>query len=93
MFERGSRYEAVADTAHVDADGRAIRHKRLRIIPAPGGAQAHALRQAETLPGVAQAWFGDARQWWRIADANAERDPARLEETPGRLLFIPAPGG
>lgn len=93
MFERGSRYEAVPEAVHVGPDGRAIRHKRLRIIPAPGGAAEHVLKQEEKLDRVAYAWFGDARQWWRIADANQEIDPAKLEEAPGRRLAIPGPGG
>ena len=93
MFERGSRYEAVPDATHVTPDGRAIRHKCLRIIPQPGGAAEHALKQEERLDRVAYTWFGDARQWWRVADANLELDPARLEAEPGRVLTIPAPGG
>ncbi|MBR0680170.1 hypothetical protein GXW74_06705 [Roseomonas eburnea] len=92
MFDRGSRYEAVPDATYVTKDGRAIRHKRLRLIPPPGGAAEHVLRQEERLDRVAFAWFGDARQWWRIADANDALDPAELEAEPGRLLAIPAPG-
>lgn len=91
MFERGSRYEAVPDAVHVTQDGRVIRHKRLRILPAPGGARDHALRQQEHLEGVAHALFGDARQWWRIADANLALDPAALEAEPGRVLRVPVP--
>ncbi len=93
MFERGSRYEAVPDAVHVDAQGRSIRHKRLRVIPAPGGAAEHVVRQDERLDRIAHAWFGDARQWWRIADANAEQDPTALEAEPGRRIAIPGPGG
>lgn len=93
MFERGSRYEGIPEALHDTADGRSIRYKLLRVIPAPGGAQEHQLRQEERLDRIAFAWFGDARQWWRIADANPELDPAKLEEEPGRSLAIPAPGG
>jgi hypothetical protein len=93
MFERGSRYEGVPDAVHTTPDGRTIRHKRLRIIPGPGGAAEHVLKQEERLDRVAHAWFGDGRQWWRIADANLELDPARLEAEPGRVLLIPGPGG
>ena len=92
MFERGSRYEAVTDATHVDAKGRIIRHKRLRIIPAPGGAQEHVIKQDERLDRIAHAWFGDAKQWWRIADANLEQDPDALEAEPGRRIAIPGPG-
>ena len=53
MFERGSRYEAVPDAVHVDAEGRAIRHKRLRIIPAPIVGAEHVVRQDERLDRVA----------------------------------------
>ena len=92
MFERGSRYEGVPQAVHVTPDGRTIRYVRLRIIPQPGAAAEHVLKQQERLDRVAYAWFGDARGWWRIADANLELDPARLEAQPGRVLAIPAPG-
>jgi hypothetical protein len=93
MFERGSRYEAVPDAVHVDAQGRRIRHKRLRILPAPGGAFTHTVAQGERLDRIADAWFGDAKQWWRLADANLERDPAALEAEPGRRIAVSGPGG
>ncbi len=92
MFERGSRYEAVPDATHPGPDGRAIRYKTLRIIPAPGGALGFTVRQDERLDRVAFATMRDGRLWWRVADAGVSLDPDALVEEPGAVIAIPAPG-
>lgn len=46
------------------------------------------LRQSDTLPGLAYAYYGDATQWWQIADANPQTifwGPT----VPGTIIRIP----
>lgn len=92
MFERGSRYEAVPDAAYVDASGRTIRYKVLRIIPPPGGAILFTVRQDDRLDRIAYATMRDGRLWWRVADAGLVIDPDALVLEPGAQIAVPAPG-
>lgn len=92
MFDRGSRYEGVSDATYTQADGRAIRHKVLRILPPAGGAIPFTVRQDERLDRVAYATMRDGRLWWRVADAGLVLDPDTLVEEPGTVIAIPAPG-
>ena len=48
----------------------------------------HTVKQGETLSGIAQTHYGDARMWRLIAAANAITDPDRLRE--GAKLVMPA---
>lgn len=93
MFERGSRYEAVAEAIHVEADGTRIRYKVLRIVPVAAAAGLFTARQDERLDRVAYATMRDARLWWRIADAGLALDPDELVAEPGTPIAIPGPGG
>jgi hypothetical protein len=92
MFDRGSRYEAVPDATHVEADGRVIRYKALRILPAAGGALLFTVRQDERLDRVAYATMRDGRLWWRVADAGFSLDPDTLVAEPGTVIAVPGPG-
>lgn len=42
---------------------------------------------------LAQRFYGDPGQWWRIADANPVVDPRELTDEAGRIVEIPEPGG
>jgi len=92
MFERGSRYESVPEATYVDADGRTIRYKALRITPPPGGAVLFTVRQDDRLDRIAYATMRDGRLWWRVADAGLAIDPDTLVEEPGTVIAVPAPG-
>ncbi|WP_160311146.1 CIS tube protein [Streptacidiphilus anmyonensis] len=62
-----------------------------RQNPTSGGRPghgAHTVVEGDTLGSVAQAAFGDAGQWRRIADASGIEDPLRLR--PGRRLRLPS---
>jgi hypothetical protein len=93
MFFRGSRYETIGETTFVDDDGREIRHKRLRIIPATPAAAATRVRQGDRPDLIAFRTLGDPEAFWRLADANAARRPSELTATPGRLIRVPGGGG
>lgn len=91
MFARGSRYESVPDAVYVDASGREIAYKKLRLIPAPNGVQVHTVRREERLDLIAFQYYTDPEQYWRICDGNAALLPEDLEAV-GRRLVIPLPG-
>ncbi len=91
MFQKGSRYEAVADAIYTASDGRQIRYKRLRAIPLPPAFQVYAVRAGDRLDLVAFQFYQDPEQFWRICDANRALRPQDLVSETGRRLSIPQP--
>jgi nucleoid-associated protein YgaU len=91
MFERGSRYEQVGDAVHVDADGREIPYKLLRVLPRAGepGTEVHVVTLGDRLDLIADRLYGDPDQLWRIADANQATRPDRLTDRAGARLRLP----
>jgi hypothetical protein len=89
MFARGSRYESVGDAVHVDAGGREIAYKRLRMLPAPRGVQAHTVADGDRLDLVAFRYLGDPELFWRICDANLAMRPEELTAVPGSRVLLP----
>lgn len=90
MFARGSRYENVPEDVYVDARGRAIPYKLLRLLPPPGrGVQAHLVVDGDRLDLLAHRYLGDPELFWRICDANTVLRPEELTDEIGRLLDIP----
>jgi hypothetical protein len=89
MFARGSRYEAVPDAVHVDAEGREIAYKRLRLLPTPRGVQAHQVLEGDRLDLLAFRYLGDPELFWRIADTNRALRPEDLTAQPGARLLLP----
>ena len=89
MFFRGSRYESVPDAIHIDARGREIPYKRLRILPSPRVQHAHVVSQEDRLDRIAFQYYGDPEQFWRIADASQALQPESLTKEVGRRLGIP----
>ena len=92
MFTRGSRYEAIAEIEHVAADGRVIRYKRIRFLPAARGVP-QANVEAQDRPDLA-AWrvAQDPELFWRLCDANGTARPAELTDEPGARLLVPNAG-
>ena len=94
MFFRGSRYENIAEGEHVDADGRTIRYKRARFIPAGGIARpAYIVRQGDRPDLAAYAVIGDPEMFWRLCDLNLVLRPVDLTAFPGARIAIPDPQG
>ena len=90
MFARGSRYEAVTEDVYVDAQGREIPYKLLRVLPPPGPAvQAHAVVEGDRLDLLAHRYLGNSELYWRICDANGALRPEELMLEVGRRLAIP----
>lgn len=98
VYDELSRYRGLALLRFVDSAGREQVYLERRILPQPE-AMAEAgrvtLQEGDRLDNLAAAQFGDARWWWRIADANRALDPAALTafEALGRSLRITLPDG
>ena len=89
MFARGSRYENVPDAVHVDAKGRARPYKLLRPFPPPAPArQVYEFADGDRLDLLANRFYGDPQQFWRICDAGRIPRPDDLEVV-GAMLTIP----
>jgi hypothetical protein len=91
MFFRGSRYEPIPEAELLTPEGRTIRYKRVRFIPATPGALAQLVAQGDRLDLIAYRTFKDPEQFWRICDANLALRPEDLVAEPGRRLLIPVP--
>jgi hypothetical protein len=89
MFFRGSRYEPVPTAEITTADGRTIRYKRVRFVPAPAVLLFRRVGEGERLDLIAYELYRDPEQFWRICDANRAFRPDTLTEEPGRILAIP----
>lgn len=89
MFAKGSRYEKTPQAVHTDREGRQITFVLLRTFPAAAPArQLHDVGAHERLDLIADHFFGDSQQFWRICDANRALRPEDIE-TVGRRLTIP----
>lgn len=89
MILTGSRY-ANARVLTVDVQGHPRRVLKVNPQQDPFSFSyiAYQMRQFDTLPLLAYAYYGDATQWWQIADAN----PQIIffgQMAPGTIIRIP----
>ena len=95
-YPRTSRYFGIDVAVHVRADGVEIPYLRRRLLPPAERLTVlseHEVSEGDQPDLLAFRYFGDAEQWWRIADANPVLDPVELTATPGRRLRITLPEG
>ena len=94
-YPRTSRYHDAEIGIHRQDDGTEVRYAKRRLLPPLDAqeTQEHVVGAGERPDLLAQRYFGDPGQWWRIADANPELDPGDLTATPGRRLRITLPDG
>lgn len=92
MFFRGSRYEALPEAEFIAADGRVIRYKTMRLIPAVTATQGMAIRDAGRPDLAAATALGDSERFWQLCDANRVMRPVDLADEPGQIIAVPAPG-
>jgi hypothetical protein len=96
MFSTTSRYYGLPTEVHELPDGREVRYVSRRLLPRPEDlAQIgeHVVAPRQRLDQIAGLVFGDAEQYWRIADANRAMDPDELTAEPGRRLRVTLPPG
>jgi hypothetical protein len=93
-FPPNSRYHGAEITEHVLPDGRRVRHLRRRFVPEPQSHSPLALHRVATgdrLDLLAERYYGDPLQFWRLCDANPVLRPAELLERVGAELTVPYP--
>ncbi|MCA3624581.1 MAG: hypothetical protein IOC52_10440 [Methylobacterium sp.] len=93
MFTRGSRYEPIAEAEFQGAEGRLIRYKRIRFLPAAGGAPGATVTDPDRPDLLAWRIAQDPEAFWRLCDANGIDSPPDLTARPGRRIKLPGPGG
>lgn len=89
MFEDGSRYAKLPIKTWTDADGREQAYVSRRIIPQNETIAGEAkVEEGDRLDLIANRAYGDPRAFWRLADANPDREPETLADDPGRRLKV-----
>jgi len=81
MFSITSRYQCIPTAVLELPDGRRVVYVRRRLLPQPEALSQlseHEVGQGERLDQIAHDVFGDAEQFWRIADASRALDPDDL---------------
>jgi hypothetical protein len=93
MFFKGSRYASVVTAEMTDERGRVLHYKRVRFIPEARAGLGHIVGEGERLDHIADRYYHDAEQFWRICDANRALWPHDLTRQPRRILAIPTAEG
>ena len=92
MIDRDSRYAKCRVLRRLDPSGREIAWLDRRIIRDPSRVVAHSrVEDGDRLDLVANRAYGDARQSWRVMDANPDPEPLALADRPGRMLRLAQP--
>jgi hypothetical protein len=85
MFTTTSRYASVADATYQNANGRQFSYKLLRLIPSAPTILVHAVVQQDRLDLLANTYYTDPQQFWRICDGNLAMRPDDLLVIGSRL--------
>jgi hypothetical protein len=72
MFAKISRYRKLPDVVTVDAQGRMLASKDLRMLPQVTGAFRHTVTAVDRLDQLAYKYYNQPRKWWQICDANPQ---------------------
>lgn len=78
MFTTTSRYASVADGTYEDTSGRQFSYKLLRLIPSAPTLLVHTVVQQDRLDLLANTFYTDPQQFWRICDGNFAMRPDDL---------------
>jgi len=89
MFDADSRYAKRPLKTYFDHEGREIIYVSRRIIPASKPADAEIkVQTGDRLDLIADRAYGEPRFFWRVADANLDREPDKLTEEAERKLKL-----
>jgi hypothetical protein len=72
MFSRISRYRKLPDVSSLDADGRVLSAKDVRLNPTVTGKFKHVVNAGDRLDQLSYKYYGQPLQWWNICDANPD---------------------
>lgn len=88
-FQSNSRYTDVPNLT-LDAGGRTIVYKAIRVIGSHENLRSHVVAAGERPDHISFHHFRDPEVSWRIADANTVLDPNDLVDPPGERITIPS---
>jgi hypothetical protein len=99
-FAPGSRYHGLDTAQWTRPDGAEVTYVRRRIVPPAENfvsMSRHRVAEGDRVDNLADRYFGDPEQYWRLCDANGTIQPKELTRTIGRVLRITladgVPGG
>ena len=72
MFAKSSRYFKLNDVINVDAAGREVLSKSLRLTPQLAAEVFHVVDEFDRIDLIAYKYFRKSKKWWRICDANVD---------------------
>lgn len=72
MFSKTSRYRKLPDVITLDAKGRRLAVKELRLLPQVTAVFRHTVKAGERLDQLAYQYYKQPRKWWLICDANPQ---------------------
>jgi hypothetical protein len=78
MFTATSRYANIADAIYQDAHGKQFSYKVLRLIPSAPTLLMHTVVQQDRLDLLANTYYSDPQQFWRLCDGNLAMRPDGL---------------
>ena len=93
-YKPNSRYAGIAERSYVAPDGRMITYSARRLLPPPGRLRPLAIYQHDQdrrIDAIAETYYGDPEQYWRICDANLVFWPPDATEVADARLIIPLP--
>lgn len=88
MFLPNSRYANVATVDSPAEGGGSVKALKLRRLT-PVAGDPHTVKAGDRLDILAQQRYGDATQFWHIADANSALDSRTLTAVPGDTVLVP----
>ena len=72
MFAKNSRYRKTLNVIRLDAQGRELSSKDMRVPRVTPGNFIHIINGADRLDHLAHKYYKKANKWWRICDANPQ---------------------
>jgi hypothetical protein len=88
MFLANSRYVKVSTVETTTSTGEQVIALKLRKLT-PVAGEPQTVMSRDRLDLIAQAHYGDATQFWHVADANSALDSRTLVERFGASLNVP----
>jgi hypothetical protein len=72
MFLNNSRYRKLENNVAIDAAGRILASKELRLLPDVTGKFLHTIAETDRLDNLSFKYYRQPKKWWHICDANPE---------------------
>jgi hypothetical protein len=93
-YPPNSRYAGMPLLTYRTPDGREIVYSARRLVPRPEQFKPLAVYRHDKdrrIDEIADIYYGDSEQYWRICDANLVSWPPDTTKTPDAQLVIPMP--